>query len=204
MATRYPLVLNGSSIQELQPGDTLEANAGTANLATNSNFLRVNGTVYREATVDTPDNGTPNTIPCRDSGGNLNAVQFQGTATSALFADLAEKYLADKEYDVGTVVMVGGDAEVTACTLASRAFGAVSANPAFKMNDGLAGGTHIALKGRVPVKVIGPVNKGDKLVAANNGCAGTANFLEIQSETFAIALYSSDDHGVKLIESIII
>lgn len=212
MATRYPLVLNGSSIQELQPEDTLAANAGTADLATNTNFLRVDGTTYRSSTVDTPDNGTPNTIPCRDSSGNLNAVIFQGTATAALFADLAEKYLADQEYDVGTVVMVGGEAEVTACTLAARAFGAVSANPAFRMNDGLVGGTYIALKGRVPVKVTGIVKKGDRLVAAGEGCAGVSTTilknLPIRAgsfpDTFAIALQNSDDPGIKLVECIIL
>lgn len=212
MTTRYPLVLNGSSIQELQPGDTLEANAGTADLATNSNFLRVDGTNYRSATVDTPDNGTPNTIPCRDSEGNLNAEIFQGTATSALFADLAEKYLADQAYDVGTVVMVGGEAEVTACSLGSRAFGAVSAEPAFRMNNGLPGGVFIALKGRVPVKVIGAVQKGDRLVASDNGCAGVAAVvlrnLPLRAgsfpDTFAIALENNSDPSVKLVESIIL
>lgn len=212
MATRYPLVLNGSQIQELQPGDTLEANAGTAENATNSNFLRVDGGPYRAATVDTPDNGTPNSIPCRDSGGNLNAVEFRGTATSALFADLAEKYLADQNYDVGTVVMVGGEAEVTACSLGARAFGAVSANPAFKMNDGLTGGTYIAIKGRVPVKVIGPVKKGDRLVSAGEGCAGVSSVIlknlpitaRTFPDTFAIALETNDDSNVKLVESIIL
>jgi hypothetical protein len=64
-------------------------------------------------------------------------VLFQGTATSALFADLAEKYLTDVEYEVGTVVAVGGDAEVTACMKGDRAFGAVSANPAYKVGTKL-------------------------------------------------------------------
>ena len=185
--------------------------ATTATTATNSDNLKV-GSLYFSATVDTANSGTPNTIAARDLDGNINAVYFQGTATSALFADLAEKYLADQEYETGTVVMVGGEAEVTACDLGERAFGAVSASPAFMMNEGLVGGTYIALKGRVPVKTIGAVKKGDRLVAAGNGCAGVSSVilrnLTIKAsafpDTFAIALESSDDEGVKLIEAIIL
>jgi hypothetical protein len=187
-------------------------NATSATTAERANKLLVDNTTFREATVDSSGIGSPDTVAVRDGDGNLNANIFQGVATSALFADLAEKYLPDQEYDVGTVVSVGGDAEVTACNLLDRAFGAVSANPAFKMNDGLVGGVYIALKGRVPVKVIGAVKKGDKLIAAANGCAGAAaSLLKNQTlkasnfpDTFAIALESNDDEGVKLVEAIII
>jgi hypothetical protein len=187
-------------------------NATSATNAEKANKLLVDGTTFREATVDSSGIGSPDTVAVRDGDGNLNANYFQGVATSALFADLAEKYLPDQEYEVGTVVSVGGDAEVTACSLFDRAFGAVSANPAFKMNEGLVGGVYIALKGRVPVKVVGTVKKGDKLIAADNGCAGVASaLLKNQTlkassfpDTFAIALESSDDEGVKLVEAIII
>jgi hypothetical protein len=212
MATKFPLVLYGTSIQELQTGDTLDgSSAGSIETANNSNLLRVDGSLYRSATVDTASTGTPNTISCRDGDGNLNAVLFQGTATSALFADLAEKYLADAEYEVGTVVAVGGDAEVTACMKGNRAFGAVSANPAYMMNAGLVGGTYIALKGRVPVKVIGPVKKGDTLIAADNGCCGEAKTMlrgmtvrGTFPDTFAVALETNDSPDVKLVEAIIL
>jgi hypothetical protein len=126
---------------------------------------------------------------------------FQGTATSARYADLAEKYLADQEYEVGTVVVVGGTAEVTASSYGELAIGAVSANPAFMMNKDLEGGTYIALKGRVPVKVNGAVKKGDRLVAGDLGCAQVA---ADRLDVFAIALESSDDTGVKLIEAVIL
>lgn len=187
------------------------SSATTATTATNCSNLLV-GSVARPGSVSTPDNGDPNTVAVRDSAGDLCATVFRGTATSALFADLAEKYLADEEYEVGTVVAVGGEAEVTKCNAGDRAFGAVSANPAFKMNDGLVGGTYIALKGRVPVKVIGAVRKGDKLVAVGNGCAGPSHVIlrntSIRAgsfpDTFAIALENSDDEGVKLIESVIL
>lgn len=131
----------------------------------------------------------------------LTAVNFAGQASTAGYADLAEKYLADKEYDVGTVLMVGGDKEVTACSIGSRAIGAVSANPAYLMNRDLENGTTVALKGRVPVKVIGPILKGQKLVAHDDGVA--VHSLNSQ-DVFAIALESNNDPSVKLVECIII
>jgi hypothetical protein len=123
-------------------------------------------------------------------------------ATSAQYADLAEKYLADAEYEIGTVLAVGGDLEVTACVIGDRAIGAVSENPAYKMNDGLANGTYVALKGRVPVKVIGPVRKGQRLVAHNNGCAVAGE--PHTNDVFAVALESNNSIDVKLIEAVIL
>jgi len=144
---------------------------------------------------------TPYSIAARDASANITANIFNGTATAARYADLAEKYLADKEYEVGTVVMVGGDAEVTACSDGQRAIGVVSANPAYMMNSELEGGTYIALKGRVPVKVVGAVKKGDRLTAGDNGCAVATNECK---DVFAVALESSDDAGVKVIEALVL
>jgi len=111
--------------------------------------------------------GQANTIAQRDSGGNLTANIFSGLATSARYADLAEKYSADFDYESGTVLMIGGDKEVTLCM--SRAVmnwaGIVSTNPAHLMNDNIDG-VSVALKGRVPCKVVGPVQKGDLLVTS--------------------------------------
>jgi hypothetical protein len=106
-----------------------------------------------------------------------NAGTFNGTATSAKYADLAERYAADAPYSEGTVVVFGGEAEVTASTsYAQRSIaGVVSTKPAVMMNaDAGNSQTHpfIALQGRVPVKVTGEVKKGDILVASN--IAGTA------------------------------
>lgn len=143
-----------------------------------------------------------NSIAARDSSGNISANLFQGTATAAQYADLAEKYLADKDYEVGTVVAVGGEKEVTSANYGDRAIGVVSANPAFMMNKDLEGGTYIALKGRVPVKVVGAVKKGQRLVAANNGTAVAA--VPHANDVFAIALESNDNTDVKLIEAIVL
>jgi hypothetical protein len=156
------------------------------------------GSVYRTATTAQ----TANTIAVRDDNADISARIFNGTATSAQYADLAEKYLTDIEYEVGTVVSVGGEKEVTASSWGDRAIGVVSANPAFMMNKDLDGGTYIALKGRVPVKVIGSIHKGQKLIAANNGCA-TAGTIH-SSDVFAIALESSDNIDVKLIEAVVL
>lgn len=147
---------------------------------------------------------TANTIVARTSDADIFARIFDGTATAARYADLAEKYLADKEYETGTVVSVcdHGEHEVEACQWGQRAIGVVSANPAFMMNSELEGGTYIALKGRVPVKVIGAIKKGQRLIAGNDGCAVAA--VPHSNDVFAIALESNDDIGIKLIESIVL
>lgn len=95
---------------------------------------------------------------------------YYGTATSARYADLAEKYLSDFDYEPGTVLIFGGEKEVTISKdyCDNRIAGVVSENPAFRMNDSLEGDhvSIVALQGRVPVKVLGPVKKGDMLVSA--------------------------------------
>ena len=156
------------------------------------------GSTYRTTSIS----ATGNTIAARDSSGNISAVVFNGTATAARYADLAEKYLPDAEYEAGTVVCIGGEKEVTASSWGKRAIGVVSTNPAFMMNTDLEGGTYIALKGRVPVKVIGRIHKGDSLIAANDGCASVA--IHHSNDVFAVALESSDDNGIKIIEALVL
>ena len=91
-------------------------------------------------------------------------------ATSAQYADLAENYDTDEQYPVGTVVMVGGNKEVTASSFGKRAIGVVSENPAYLMNS-QGNGQPIALKGKVKVRVKGFIAKGDELIADNQGLA---------------------------------
>jgi hypothetical protein len=97
------------------------------------------------------------------------------TATRALYADLAEYYLADAEYEAGTVLSFGGSAEVTLSSQDHDATvaGVVSTSPAYQMNSGLTGDhvIAVALTGRVPVKVVGPVTPGAMMVSAGNGRA---------------------------------
>ena len=96
-------------------------------------------------------------------------------ATSAQYADLAEKYVADAEYAPGTVVVFGGDREVTVTSVdADRAVaGVVSTNPSYIMNAGLEAEyvATVALTGRVPCRVTGTVKKGDMMVSAGYGLA---------------------------------
>ena len=95
---------------------------------------------------------------------------FSGTATTAKYADLAENYLGDADYEPGTVIVLGGEAEVTLTDKKgdSRVAGVVTTNPAHLMNSELEGDyiTGVALAGRVPCKVIGTVAKGDILVSS--------------------------------------
>jgi len=102
--------------------------------------------------------------------------QLGANATlEATFADLAEWYSADIEYEPGTVLIFGGDAEVTTTTTFgdSRVAGVVSTDPGFKMNGSLQGTRAcIALQGRVPCKVVGKIKKGEMLTTA--GVAGYA------------------------------
>jgi hypothetical protein len=108
-----------------------------------------------------------------NSTGTFNTVFAK--ATSAQYADLAEMYEADAEYATGTVVEFGGEAEVTVSMTEGsvRVAGVITSDPGHVMNGGLKGSTvaSVALVGRVPVKVIGPVYKGDMLVSAGYGYA---------------------------------
>jgi hypothetical protein len=107
------------------------------------------------------------------SGASFNTIFAK--STSAQYADLAEKYVADVAIEPGTVVCFGGSQEVTTCDVDAcrKIAGVVSTNPSYIMNAGLEGETVItvALTGRVPVKVVGPVRKGDMMVSAGNGRA---------------------------------
>lgn len=110
---------------------------------------------------------------------NTTQYKFRGLATSAEYADLAERYEADAEYEAGTVVRLGGDKEITQTTEEADAnvFGIISSAPGFEMNAGAGtDATHpfVALAGRVPCKVIGKINKGDRLISSDTPGHATA------------------------------
>jgi hypothetical protein len=137
----------------------------------------------------------------------MYANTFNGTATSAQYADLAERYESDKALEPGTVVCFGGEKEVTACAEASHhsVAGVVSTNPAHLMNaEAGDDNSHpaIALAGRVPVKVVGPVNKGDLLVSSDvEGRAKADNKAEA-GRILGKAMESAND-GEHVIEALI-
>ena len=132
---------------------------------------------------------------------------FYGKSIQAQYADLAERYVADAEYDVGTVLVFGGKQEVTVTTQFAdhRVAGVVSGQPAYLMNA-VAPGIAVALRGRVPVKVIGPVHKGDLLVTSDfEGHAvsvggDTSHGIKI----FAKSLETNGELGEKIIEAVIL
>jgi hypothetical protein len=99
---------------------------------------------------------------------NVYATTFQGVATTAQYADMAEVYSSDADYEAGTVVKLGGDAEITMTTAHADTdvFGVISTSPAYLMNAE-AEGLPVAMTGRVPVKVIGKVSKGERLVSSD-------------------------------------
>ena len=111
------------------------------------------------------------------STGYFNTVFAK--ATSAQYADVAERFAADQEYAPGTVVELGGVAEITKAQdeLSENVFGVISTQAAYLMNSAAGtDATHppIAMTGRVPVRVVGMVRKGDRLVSAGNGLARAA------------------------------
>lgn len=115
---------------------------------------------------------------------DIRANIVHATSTSAQYADLAERYAADMQLEVGEVVMLGGSEEVTRCDtdLCNGAFGVVSESPAFLMNAQAGNNdSHpmIALKGRVFVKVNGEGKAGDRIVSAGNGLARVGKIEEI-------------------------
>jgi hypothetical protein len=109
------------------------------------------------------------------SAGAITASTFSGVSTTAKYADLAEYYAADAEYEPGTVLSFGGDQEVTQAMGINdvRVAGVVSTNPAHVMNAGIDAKhtVALALTGRVPTLVVGAVAKGDMMVTAGGGRA---------------------------------
>jgi hypothetical protein len=152
--------------------------AGTVTTAAQGNITSV-GTLTSLSVSGQITNGNI-TTGANTTAGNLtgNWTLSAGSRLQATYADLAEKYVADATYTPGTVLVFGGDQEVTLANAfdSTRVAGVVTTNPAYVMNSACEGEhvVNIALQGRAPVKVTGPVYKGDLLVSGSNGHA-TAN-----------------------------
>ena len=120
---------------------------------------------------------------------------------------MAEHYESDAEYAPGTVVVFGGAKEITTTTMRAdaRVAGVVSTNPAYLMNADAAG-LAIALRGRVPVQVVGPVHKGDSLItSAESGYAESVGHdLSYGQAVFAKALETNLEPGKKTITAVIL
>ena len=139
---------------------------------------------------------------------DIQAGTVYATATTAQYADLAEIYEADDNYEPGTVVVFGGDKEVTTTSVLAdhRVAGVISTNPAYLMNKD-ANGVAVALRGKVPCKVEGAVKKGDVLVS--NVKPGTATALAPESANppawciIGKSLENSTDTGIKVINIVV-
>jgi hypothetical protein len=212
------LSVNTSSVVN----NTLQAKGGIQNTpigngtASTGSFtsINVNGTATGGNLVSTGTfvvattsalNGTVSTnniLPFGNANANIGSSVLQyntifAKATSAQYADLAEKYVADAEYEPGTVVIFGGSEEITTTTVFadSRVAGIISTDPAYLMNSG-SPGLPVALRGKVPVKVVGQVFKGDLLVtSAIAGYAESARFRTDYNPLAVVAKSLVDDRG---------
>lgn len=200
-----------TSIRSLNRNLNLYVN-GTGNIAA----IGINGSTgsvsfassisVNSSTTAIINSGTNGTGNIGASAQRFNTVFAR--ATSAQYADLAENYLGDTDYEVGTVVVFGGEKEITTTQLVAdtAVAGVISTNPAYLMNSSLENGQSVALRGRVPVKVTGMVKKGDLLVTSN--IAGTA--ISVGRDTsrghavFAKSLEDKLTNEVQLIEAVII
>jgi hypothetical protein len=161
-------------------------------------------TVYASGTI----------LPTSNISVNLGSTgmwfnTFYGVSVQAQYADLAERFETDKPYVAGTVVAIGGVKEITSENqeLSEDVFGVISTRAAYLMN-GAAGSddTHppVAVNGRVPVRVIGPVKKGDRLVSAGNGLARAGAKNELSPfNVIGRSLENKTDDGEGIIEAIV-
>ena len=178
--------------------------AGTSNVAV---FTTTGGVFTGLTTPSIAKSGT-NAVGNIGSSANYFNRVF-ATATTALYADVAERFASDEVMEPGTVVELGGTKEITRATsdLSEQVFGVISTNPAFMMNGGAGeDDTHpaVAMTGRVPVRVIGQINKGDRLVSAGHGMARAAQPGEATAfNVIGRALVAKSDKNEGTVEAIV-
>jgi hypothetical protein len=174
------------SVTQIQNGTStvqIGASGGNANVTiggTSNVVVFTTGTTFFAGNVSVPgiEKTGANAVGNIGSSSNYFNRVF-ATATTALYADVAERFEADELLAPGTVVELGGSKEITRAKndLTETVFGVISTQPAYTMNGGAGDDvTHpaVAMTGRVPVQVIGSVRKGDRLVSAGNGVARSA------------------------------
>ena len=218
---------NSQALNSLASGSFMRTDANTSTTGTlsvqNNTGLAVGANSDFRVTVA----GTTVTVANQTSNGNINFnVNQGGTPTTVMsingstgvisgnqinanYADMAERFAADSEYEAGTVVELGGNEEITmaAQDLSETVFGVISTHAAYLMN-GRAGTdiTHppVAMTGRVPVKSIGVIHKGDRLVSAGNGRARAAQSGEATAfNVIGRALQDKLDAGEGMVEAIV-
>ena len=142
----------------------------TATTANNVKTTAASGTVYMLGSTNSTAQDSEAVKVASGVSYNTATDELGVTATAAKYADLAENYLGDAQYEPGTVLVFGGEQEITTTNAKGdrRVAGVVTTNPAHLMNSALEGDyvVGLALQGRVPCKVIGTVFKGDMLVTS--------------------------------------
>jgi hypothetical protein len=140
---------------------------------------------------------------------NGSTGAISGNQINANYADVAERFAADTELTAGTVVELGGSAEITQVTadLSENVFGVISTRAAYLMNSSAGtNATHppVAMTGRVPVRTVGQVRKGDRLVSAGNGLARAAKAGEATAfNVIGRALKDKLDNSEGVVEAIV-
>ena len=189
--------------------------AATKNYVDVTTNVASGGPLFRNGGNTITGNITPNVDATRNLGtgilrfNNIYAVTFNGISTQANYADLAERFEADQPMLPGTVVMLGGAKEICAVQegASNEVFGVISTNPGFLMNAKAGDDeTHppVAMSGRVPVRVVGEVRKGDRLVSAGNGIARAADMMELNSfNTIGRSLEDKFTEGEGTVEAIV-
>ena len=129
----------------------------------------------------------------------INATSLNGTASRAKYADIAEKYSTDFTYEPGTVLGFGGSKELTIYNEGMKLCGVVSTKPGYMLNSE-ANGQYIALKGRVPCKIIGTASKGQYIIASNNGIGVAVDDYTFEQSKLllGIAINDSKDSVVEI------
>ena len=197
-----------------------QISGGTVVTATDSQLLDgIDSTQFLRSDVDDTMVGdltmTGDIVPSADDTYDLGSSSNQwanvyGRSIEATFADLAERYATDAPYEPGTVVVYGGEAEITLTSqrLDVSVAGVISTDPALKLNSNAGNSqTHpyVALRGRVPCKVIGPVNKGDLLVTSGTpGFAKSVGKVDYGVAVFAKSITTDLSGGEKIVEVVII
>lgn len=215
-------LLNSLSSSQFMRSDANTSTTGTLSVINNSGLSVGTNSDFRTSVA-----GTNVTVANQTSGGNLSfSVNIGGTPTTAMtiygangtisgnqinanYADVAERFEADTEMLPGTVVELGGSAEITEVNaeLSDKVFGVISTRAAYLMNS-QAGtdATHppVAMTGRVPVRSIGVIHKGDRLVSAGNGLARAAVTGEATAfNVIGRALRDKLDAGEGTVEAIV-
>lgn len=216
--------------QLLDSLDSTQFMRSDANTSTTGTLAVLNNTGLKVGTnqdYSVSVSGTNVTVANQTSNGNIAfSVNVGGTPTTAMtiygangtisgnqinanYADVAERFAADEVMEAGTVVELGGSAEITQVTadLSDKVFGVISTRAAYLMNSKAGTDeTHppVAMTGRVPVRTIGSVKKGERLVSAGNGLARAAKAGEATAfNVIGRALCDKLDSGLGTVEAIV-